>query len=116
MAAMTREDILKAGGQPKVQQVEVPEWGGTVCIRVMSVGERDQYENDWVRSKTTGLTNFRTKFLVRCLCDESGRPLFGERDVQALAEKDASVMSRLWDIAMSANALKSGDVEELAKN
>ena len=115
MAILSRDEILKAG-KAKVRQIEVPEWGGTVCVRVMSVGERDQYENDWVRSKLTGMKNFRTKFLVKCLCDEEGKTLFTDQDIDALASQDAAVMSRLWDIAMTVNALKSDDVEELAKN
>lgn len=113
--ALTKEAILSANDSGLLK-VSVPEWGGDVYIRVMTVGERDAYENDWVINKSKGVENFRTKFLARCLCDENGSLLFGESEIPELAKKSAKVMSRLWQKAMDHNALTDSDVEELAKN
>ena len=115
MAMLTKDQIL-AANDLDLLEIEVPEWGGTVFCRVMSVGERDAYEREWIGRKETGVENFRTKFLQRVLCNKDGELLFSAEEVAALAKKSARVMNRLWDKAMKHNALTSGDVEELAKN
>jgi hypothetical protein len=112
---LTKDQIL-AADDLGLLEAEVPEWGGSVFIRVMTVGERDAYENDWVLNKSRGVEDFRTKFLARCICDSKGVRLFSDADIPALAKKSAKVMSRLWQKAMEHNALTDKDVEELAKN
>jgi hypothetical protein len=114
--ALSKDAIIGADDLGLLK-VSVAEWGGDVFIRVMTVGERDAYENEWVASRGKGVEDFRTKFLARCLCDEDGKLLFTTpEDVAKLAKKSAKVMSRLWQQAMEHNALSDGDVEELAKN
>jgi hypothetical protein len=113
--ALNKEKIL-AADDLGLLEVPVPEWGDSVFIRVMTVGERDSYENDWVRNKDKGVENFRAKFLQRVLCDDKGSLLFAADEVSKLATKSAKIMSRLWQKAMEHNALTDADVEELAKN
>jgi hypothetical protein len=113
--ALTKDAIISANDSG-LMKVAVPEWGGDVFIKVMSCGERDAYENDWVVNKSKGVENFRSKFLARCLCDENGSLLFTEQEIPLLAKKSAKVLSRLWQKAMDHNALTDADVEELAKN
>lgn len=115
MPALTRDQIL-AANDVNLLKINVPEWGGDVYIRVMTVGERDAYENEWQRKKDTGVDDFRTKFLVRCLVDDKGNRLFDNGDVQRLAEKSARVMNRVWLAAMEHNNLSDASIEELAKN
>jgi hypothetical protein len=112
---LTRDQILSADDLGLLE-VQVPEWGDSVFIRVMTVGERDAYENDWVVNKSRGVEDFRTKFLARCICDLKGNRLFKDEDIPLLSQKSAKVMSRLWQKAMEHNALSDKDVEELAKN
>lgn len=115
MATLTKDQILSADDMGLLK-VEVPEWGGDVYIRVMAVTERDAYEREWIGKRETGVENFRTKFLQRVLCDESGKLLFTPQETDKLAQKSARVMSRLWEKAMKHNALMESDVQELAKN
>ena len=115
MPSLTKDQILAADDLGMLK-LTVPEWGGDVFIRVMSVGERDAYENEWLRKKETGVDDFRTKFLVRCLVDESGNRLFDNGDVTKLATKSAKVVNRLWKLAMDHNNLSDSSVEETAKN
>jgi hypothetical protein len=115
MPALTKSQIIAANdGQPL--EVEVPEWGGSVFIRVMTVGERDAYENEWTLSKIRGMENFRAKLLQRTLCDANGVLLFTAGELDALAAKSAAVCDRLFAKAAKHNGLSKGDVEELAKN
>jgi len=113
--ALSKEQIL-AADDLGLLEVPVPEWGGSVYIRVMSVGERDSYENEWMANKSTGVTNFRSKFLQRVLCNDKGELLFTKEEVDALAKKSARVVGTLWEAAMRHNKLTDQDVEELAKN
>ena len=114
--------ILAADDMP-VLRVTVKEWKGgdgkplVLGIRVMTVEERDSYEREWIGNKSTGIDNFRTKYLARCLCHpETGDRLFDEKGIEQLAKKSSAVVSKLFDKAMKHNNMTSDDVEELAKN
>lgn len=112
--ALTADDIL-AADDLGLRKVHVKEWGGDVYIRVMSVGERDEYERMWIGKKETGVENFRTQYLARVLCDEKGKLLFTRDQVAALANKSGAVMGRLFDEAMRHNRMTEEDVQELGK-
>jgi hypothetical protein len=113
--ALTKEQILAADDLGSLE-VNIPGWGGSVFIRVMTCGERDSYENEWVANKGKGVPDFRAKFLARCLTDAKGQRLFSDAEVPQLAAKSASVLQALFVKAMAHNALSDTDVEELAKN
>lgn len=115
MSALTKDQILAANDMDLLE-IEVPEWSGSVYCRVMTVGERDAYEREWIGKRETGVENFRTKFLQRVLCSKDGELLFSAEEVALLSKKSARVMARLWDKAMKHNHLMADDVEELAKN
>jgi hypothetical protein len=121
MPALSKEQIL-AANDLDLLEIKVPEWKdangepGVIFCRVMSVGERDAYEREWIGKRETGVENFRTKFLQRVLCDKEGNLLFTSDEVQLLSGKSARVMARIWEQAMKHNALMASDVEELAKN
>lgn len=112
--ALTAEQILAADDMG-LKRVAVPEWGGEVFIRVMSVGERDTYERKWIGKKETGIDNFRTQYLAGVLCDETGKLLFSRDQIDRLASKSGAVMGRLFDEAMKHNRMTEEDVQELGK-
>jgi len=114
--SLSAKDIFEAKDVKIQGPIPVPEWGGDVYIRVMSVGERDAHEIEWLRNKDKGVTNFRTKFLVKVLCDIEGERLFKDADTDRLKKKSGDVMSRLFDVAMKYNAVAQDDVEEMAGN
>ncbi len=113
--ALTAEQIL-AADDLGLLRVEVPEWGGDLFVRVMSVGERDEYERQWIGKKETGIENFRTQYLARVLCDDKGKLLFSREQIAALAQKSGAVMGRLFDVAMRHNKMTEEDVKELGKS
>jgi len=97
------KQILDADDLP-ILKVTVREWKGTdgkplvLGVRVMTVEERDSYEKEWVGKKETGIDNFRTKYLARCLCHpESGERLFDEAGIEQLAKKSAAIVSKLFE-------------------
>ena len=100
--ALSKYQII-ASDDMRLLEVAVPECGGSVFVRVMTVGERDSYENEWMVNKNKGVENFRSKFLQRVLCDEKGELLFSPAEVEKLAKKSARVITRVWDAAMKHN-------------
>jgi hypothetical protein len=116
MATLTAEQILASNDAGLMGPITVPEWGGDVYIRVMSVGERDSYERLWIGKKDSGIENFRSEYLARCLCNEKGELLFTRTQVVALASRSGAVVGRLFDSALKHNNMTEADVEQLAKN
>lgn len=117
--ALDREKILNSEDLVR-EEVEVPEWGGNVCIRCMTGTERDNFESEayLMRGKSVEINrdNFRARLLVRTLADENGTRLFTDADIGPLGKKSAKVLDRLFGIAMRINGLSPEDVEELVKN
>lgn len=113
--SLTAAEIL-AADDLGLKKIHVPEWGGEVYVRVMSVGERDAYEKLWIGKKDSGVDNFRTEYLARVLCDENGELLFSRDQIAALAKKSGAVCGRIFDAALTHNNMSAKDVEDLAKN
>ena len=109
---------IKDADKKNLLPVEVPEWGLTVYIKQLTVGERDSFEAEaFAARKGDGLMdNPRSKFLVRTICDESGEVLCKPDEFAKLASLSSKPMERLFEAAQKHNSLTDSDVEELAKN
>jgi len=112
---LTREQILSANDR-KSAETSVPEWGGSVFLRVMSGTERESFEREWTSTEEKLLPQYKTKMLRRCLCDDKGETLFSNDDLAALGEKNALVLDRLFHDCMRLNGFEKDSVEEAAKN
>lgn len=109
---------IKDADKKNLLPVEVPEWGLTVHIKQMSVGDRDRFESAYADAKKKGREipeDFRSKFLVTVLCDEKGEAICGPDDFQQLAGLSIKAVEPLFAAAMKHNALTDSDVEELGK-
>lgn len=115
MPILTAEQILTAT-DTKHADVPVEEWGGTVRIRVLSGRERNALEREATGPDGKASPLFRERMLVKCLCDETNKPLFSSEQVAVLAEKNGVVLDRLFDAALRLNGFKKDTVEELEKN
>lgn len=115
--SLTREQILGAQ-DANAQEVEVPEWGGSVSIRVMSGTERDSWEADVMKaSEAKSFENMRAKLLARVICDDKGDRLFPSADdVVALGNKSGVALQRLFEAATKLNAISKEAQDELGKN
>jgi hypothetical protein len=111
--SLTREELLAARPLEK-QEVQVPELGGTVFVRVMNGIERDAYEADIVAHKDQRLVNVRARFVVRCACDADGKLLFTPEDAEALGRTVAApALDRLAQAGQRLNRMTDAAVEEL---
>lgn len=118
MSALKRSDILSAP-DITVELVSVPEWGGDVYVKGMTGAERDKFESSLIdtraKSRSLNMANVRAKLVSLCACDEDGKRLFTDADVQALSEKSASALQRIFEVAQKLSGIGDADVEELAK-
>ncbi len=114
---LSKKDILTADDL-KREIVPVPEWGGDVWVRGMNGAERDKFESGIVemrgKEQTLNMANVRAKLASLTLCDEEGKRLFSEQDVQALSQKSATALQRVFSVAQRLSGIGDDDVEELA--
>ena len=103
-----------------VAELEVPEWGGWVRVRTMTAHERDVFETNAVikngRDVRMNTRNIRAQLVAATVVDDEGRPVFTLADVEALGQKSAKAMDRVYAKASELAGLREADVQELAEN
>lgn len=99
MAVLTRDAILGARDF-EVKKIQVPEWGGEVCLRPLSCREVELFQDELAERRMGddrfSLADLRASLLSKALCDESGEPMFDAKDVISLGKKSHAVMDRLF--------------------
>lgn len=117
-----RDAILAAEDLPR-EEVSTPEWGPagapTVFVRGFTSKERDDYEMsltvpgpDGGRMPNPRIKNLRASFVVRVLVDENGERIFDDKDIDALAGKNAAVIDRLWDVGRRLSGMQTEEEAE----
>lgn len=116
MALLTKDEILAADDLP-TEDVEVPEWGGTVRVRTLTGAERDRFEESITQVKggsvKTNYANLRARLVALCAVDEQGRRLFSDADAAALGRKSAAALDRVFIAARRLNGMSDADIEEM---
>jgi hypothetical protein len=107
-------DAILAVQDIKSEDVDVPEWGGSVRIGLMSGAARDMFLAG--RGDGGSLSRFQAAILAATMIDPDGQRLFTEADVEALQQKNGLVLSRLADVAFRINAIGPAAEEAVAKN
>ena len=117
MAFLTRDQILAADDMP-TREVAVPEWGGTVRVRTMSARDRDALELAALQARedNTSVDNIRARFAAACIIDDKGGQLFGLGDIEALGNKSAAALNRVYEAIAELNLIRPDDIEDAAKN
>ena len=109
-----RATILGSADTP-VDVVDVPEWGVKVGVKSMSAAARSTVM-ELAQGSTEGLNATRVQALwgetlVACLVDpDTQQPIFTADDMDALMDKSAAVIERLWQQCFT----NSGMTEEAA--
>ena len=119
MSLLSKTAIL-AAQDLQTEDVEVPEWGGTVRVRSFTGRERDAFEASMVRGegrdRKVDLTNMRARLVGLTVIDETGQRLFTDDEVDLLGAKSGAALDRVFAVAQKLNGLSGADVEELSKN
>lgn len=118
MTYLSRDDILKA---PDLitEDVEVPEWGGTVRVKALTGAERDRLESSVISSRPGGqrnLNNIRARMVALAVVDADGKTIFQAGDIEALGEKSAAALDRVFGVAQRLAGMSEKDIEELTGN
>lgn len=117
---LTRDDIL-AAKDLKHEDVEVPEWGGTVRVRGLKGVERDEFESSIVVANDDGTTRveskaMRARLVSLTVVGETDVRLFTSEDVVALGQKSAAALERVFDVAMKLAGMSKDEVEKMGKD
>lgn len=119
MALLTKQQILTAK-DIETKDIDVPEWGGKVRIRGLNGAERDEFEQSMVERRgkryEANLRNARARLVSLSVVDDSGSRIFTDADVNALGNKSASALNRVYESARDLSGLTEADVDELAEN
>jgi hypothetical protein len=117
--ALSRDQILEADDST-AQEVDVPEWGGTVRVASMTGAARDAWENALVKREggkiTPNLDDVRARLVAATVVDDAGTLLFSAADVRRLSLKSAKALDRVCKVAQRLNGLTAEDLEDAKGN
>lgn len=117
---LTRDQIL--GCQDiKIQEVPVPEWGGSVFVKSLTGKELDAYQAGIVKmrgDKVQGVNmdNMRARMCAMAICDADGKRLFSDSDVELLAAKNSGALNRVFLVVQQLSGLTDEELKETSKN
>lgn len=113
MSLLTKEQILSASDRP-YEDVNIPEWGGTVRVRLWGGWERDR----WDALKTNGTTpdDARAAIAAFSLVDEQGNRMFTDADVKRLSEKSGLALDKVLAAVFRLNGIGQDELEDAKKN
>lgn len=116
MTLLTKEAIFALDDR-KYEDVDVPEWGGTVRVRNLTGEERDAYEASMVHQvgnkAQANLRNMRAKLIALSAINEDGTRLFDQADLIRLGQRNAAPLDRLFEACQRLSGLGDDDVKEL---
>jgi hypothetical protein len=113
---LNKEQILSSQDL-KTEQVDVPEWSGSILIGTMTGAARDAWEQSLVGQKgKANIVNIRARLIAACAVDESGNRLFSDDDAEALGKKSAAALDRCAKVAQKLNRLTEADLEDAKGN
>lgn len=111
MQILDRSAILAASDR-KVEAVDVPEWNGRVFVRSLTAGDRSA----WAAAMRDDADRAGLLMIARAVCDADGVRIFGDDDLDALAEKSTAAIDRLVDAVLRVNGMRPEQIEEIEGN
>jgi len=100
--------------------MEIPEWGGTLRVQSLTGAERDIFETSVMigkgKNRDVNTKNIRSKLVIMAVVGEDGQKIFSPEDIEALGQKNAAALDRVFSVAQELSGLRPQDLDELAKN
>ena len=124
MTLLNFDDIVDSQDK-EYQDVDVPEWGGTVRIATMSGEDRDRWELSMMQADDSSERGFKLNFdaysrvrlVAMCLVDDNFNRIFVTKEqIEKLSQKSGKVMDLLYDVAQRVNGITDEDIDDLEKN
>jgi hypothetical protein len=129
VGTLLNRDQVFAANDVKTEDVECPEWGGTMRVRGLTGKERGQLERMFSSAKKgSGALDmgtdkngpdwgsWRAWLVSRAAVDENGKPVFSVTDIQKLGERSAAPIDRVSAAIMALSGIGATDQEEMEKN
>lgn len=119
MALLSKAQIL-AADDLVTEDLDVPEWGGTVRLCTLTGEQRDEFESSQVEINKKGqpkqnMANLRARLVALVVVDENGNPAFSKYDIPDLGRKSAKALDRVFEKASDMNGFSEEDIQELAE-
>ena len=119
--------VRRPPGEPaesdfRIEEVQVPEWGGVVLIAAMSGKARDAWEQAIIsaqRKQADGsnvIENARAMLVAFTAVDEQGSRIFTSEDIERLGMKSAAALERSCKVAQRLNLVTDKDLEDAKGN
>lgn len=114
MALLNFENIKNADDLPS-KVINIPEWGGDIKIRILSLGERLELDEEFENKKEIDIL---VKWIAKCCVDDNNNPVFTtEEQIKVLTQKNGDVIMRIFkEIKHLSNLDVTTTVDSLAKN
>jgi hypothetical protein len=116
--ALTKEQILNR--KPILQEVQIPQWGGFVNIRPLTLAEQTRLAElgtKFEKANTAARVKSITLQVIKwSVTDADGVALFDDSDLDLLLQSDASAIMSLQDAIIRYSGLTEESRRELEKN
>lgn len=114
--ALTREEVVAAikKRHTEVEYIDVPEWGGNVCVRRMTA--QDVERSGLVDASGKPDAGLFATVMAAALVTEEGEPLFDDESAAALVDVDMVTAARVFAEIMRINGLSDEELEEAVKS
>jgi len=119
MGLLTKEQV-SAAQDLTTEEVEVPQWGGSVLVRGLTARGRGQFMAMLVDQRKGGnrtrLEDLQVRLCAMSIVDEQGRRMFSDSEPSLLARKSARALQPIFEVAQRLSGLSDEQVEELSGN
>ena len=113
---LSREQIL-AADDLKAETVDVPEWGGSVRVRMLTGAERDALGAALIGpDRKPDMQQYRLRLVAGCMVGEDVASLFSPDEVAQLGAKSHVALERVYQVAERLNAGGEAAVEAARGN
>lgn len=106
--------IIASNDLGELKPVDVPQWPGTagkLFVRHMTVKQKAVYIAEVDKLDKGKPCNFKVLVALYCLCDESGKRVFDDTQLEALSGKSESAIDAIYQ-AWSTLERKSSEVDQ----
>ena len=121
---LTKEAILAIDDR-LYEDVQIPEWkegdkSAMVRVRSLSGMELDKFQASILtgkgKNRDVNLKALRSKLVALTVVDGLGNPIFSDADIQALGNKNAGALNRIFQKAQELSGLNEEEVNDMVKN
>jgi hypothetical protein len=116
---LNKDQILKADDLP-TEEVDVPEWGGSVLVRGLTGRQRIEYEASMAVMRdgemVPDVENSMAKLVARTIVDDDGSLMFTPQEANALGEKSSAALTRVFEVAARLSGMSQGAAVEIKKD